>query len=146
MNESSAMDTPLRPTPMDPLMASAVLEQRSFARSYPLAKLLRSSGIPAGFGEQRLPPHDDGPPFALRGVNGVAPPGFGGHPRDARGDRVELATRSESPAIVLAHAAVCPGERTDPHVFVAPLPAAVTALRRLPDLAALHGSQPDWRP
>ncbi|MCP9828068.1 hypothetical protein KBZ19_06155 [Synechococcus sp. L2F] len=70
---------------MDPLQASAVLEQRSFARSYHLAKLLRSSGILAGFGEQRLPPHDDGPPFALRGVNGVAPPGFGGHPRDARG-------------------------------------------------------------
>ncbi len=81
MNESSAMDPPLRPTPMDPV-----------------------------------------------------------------GDRVELASRSESPAIVLAHAAVCSGERPDPHVFAASLSAAVTALRRLPDLAALHGSQPDWRP
>ncbi|MCT0209210.1 MAG: hypothetical protein DCF18_11295 [Cyanobium sp.] len=65
---------------------------------------------------------------------------------DPVGDRVELASRSESPAIVLAHAAVCSGERPDPHVFAASLSAAVTALRRLPDLAALHGSQPDWRP
>jgi transglutaminase-like putative cysteine protease len=57
--------------------ASDVLEQRSgfcYAKSHPLAALLRANGIPAGFCYQRLRAEEHGLDFCLHGPSDVYHP------------------------------------------------------------------------
>ncbi len=98
-----------------------------YAQSHLLAALLRSNGIPSGFGYQRL--KDDEGGFCLHGYNSVFLPEFGWYRIDARGNTGIIDAQFAPPQVRLAFATDELGEIDYNVNLAAPLTGVVTALQ-----------------
>jgi transglutaminase-like putative cysteine protease len=128
--------------------ASEVLLQRTgfcYAKSHLLAALLRASGLPAGFGYQRLSIDGAGPPFCLHGFNALMLPESGWYRVDARGNKPGIAAEFTPGTERLAFVPQTSGEATLPEIYAEPLPEVVKILRRNATVAEVCRHLPDWR-
>ncbi|MEU6660271.1 transglutaminase domain-containing protein [Streptomyces sp. NPDC046821] len=125
--------------------ASDVLEKGTgicHAKAHALAALLRAEDIPAALCYQRLT-HDAGTGHALHGLVAVR---FHGawHRQDCRGNKpgaeAEFSLDGERLAFPVDSAS---GEVDYPHLFDAPHPAVLRALREAPDRSYLWEHLPD---
>ena len=128
--------------------ASEVLRERTglcFAKSHLLVAMLRSRGIPAGFGYQRLRRDPPGEGHVLHGFAAVylhEEARFA--PLDPRGNRPGLETHCDlaRPSLAFEPDPEA-GEETDPRIFPRPHRGVVEVLTRAPDLRRALAALPD---
>ena len=143
-----SLDAPPGESDVVTCSASHVLRERTglcYAKSHLLAALLRSRGIPAGFGYQRLRAGQPGKAFVLHGFvvawleeleRWVA--------LDARGDTDTIHTRVDVDRPSLAFPTdPAAGELTFPTIFARPSRRVVECLDHAQSLARLRNHLPD---
>lgn len=129
--------------------ASEVLRLRTgfcYAKAHLLAALLRASGIPAGFGYQRLSIDDVGPPHCLHGFNAVLLPGVGWYRLDPRGNKPGIDAQFDPPRERLAFEPRLPGEHTFTRIWAEPEAVVIAALQRHRTRGELCRNLPDLEP
>ncbi len=128
--------------------ASHVLRERTgicHAKSHLLVALLRSRGLPAAFGYQRL---RRDPPQKGHVLHGFVAVWLADEerwaPLDPRGNREDVRTECdlERPSWAWEPDAEA-DERTYPELFARPLPAVLDVLSRAPDLERVRAALPD---